>query len=38
MTPIGVALLGLSEGASFFWDTVGGQRRTLTVIEVKQDR
>lgn len=38
MTPIGVALLGLSEDASFFWDTVGGQRRTLTVIEVKQGR
>lgn len=38
MTPIGVALLGLAEDASFFWDTLGGQRRTLTVIEVKQGR
>ncbi|MSU91824.1 nucleoside diphosphate kinase regulator [Rhodobacteraceae bacterium 2CG4] len=38
MTPIGVALLGLAEDASFFWDTVGGQRRTLTVIEVRQTR
>lgn len=38
MTPIGVALLGLAENASFFWDTLGGQRRTLTVIEVRQTR
>ena len=38
MTPIGVALLGLAEDASIFWDTLGGQRRTLTVIEVKQAR
>lgn len=37
MTPIGVALLGLSEGAAFFWDTRDGQRRTLTVIRVEQD-
>lgn len=36
MTPIGVALLGLAKDASFFWDTLGGQRRTLTVIEVSQ--
>ncbi|WP_069300542.1 nucleoside diphosphate kinase regulator [Neptunicoccus sediminis] len=36
MTPIGVALLGLSEGASFFWDTRGDERRTLTVIEVTE--
>ncbi len=34
MTPIGVALLGLSEGASFYWDTRDDQRRTLTVMEV----
>ncbi len=36
MTPIGVALLGLSEGACFYWDTREDQRRTLTVLEVKQ--
>lgn len=34
MTPIGVALLGLSEGTSFYWDTRAEQRRTLTVIAV----
>lgn len=36
MTPIGVALLGLSEGAAFYWDTRDDQRRTLTVICVDQ--
>lgn len=36
MTPIGVALLGLSKGAEFYWDTRGDQRRLLTVIEVSQ--
>lgn len=36
MTPIGVALLGLSEGAAFYWDTRDDQRRTLTVISVEQ--
>lgn len=36
MTPIGVALLGLAEGAEFFWDTRDDQRRTLTVIRVEQ--
>lgn len=36
MTPIGVALLGLAEGASFHWDTRDDQRRTLTVIRVEQ--
>jgi len=36
MTPIGVALLGLSEGASFYWDTRDNQRRMLTVIKVRQ--
>jgi regulator of nucleoside diphosphate kinase len=36
ITPIGVALLGLAEGAVFFWDTNDGQRRTLTVIRVEQ--
>lgn len=36
MTPIGVALLGLAEGAAFYWDTRDYQRRILTVIEVAQ--
>ncbi len=36
MTPIGVALLGLSEGAAFYWDTRDDQRRILTVIRVEQ--
>ncbi len=36
MTPIGVALLGLAEGAAFYWDTRDNQRRTLTVIHVEQ--
>ena len=36
MTPIGVALLGLSEGAAFYWDTRDNQRRMLTVIRVIQ--
>ncbi len=36
MTPIGVALLGLTEGASFYWDTRDNQRRTLCVIRVEQ--
>ena len=34
MTPIGVALLGLAEGAAFYWDTRDNQRRMLTVIRV----
>lgn len=34
-TPIGVALLGLAEGASFFWDTRENQRRTLTIMTVQ---
>lgn len=34
MTPIGVALLGLKEGATFFWNTRGNERRTLTVVRV----
>jgi regulator of nucleoside diphosphate kinase len=36
MTPIGVALLGLAEGASFYWDTRENQRRMLTIIRVEQ--
>ncbi len=37
MTPIGVALLGLAEGAGFHWDTRDNQRRMLTVIQVEQN-
>lgn len=36
MTPIGVALLGLAEGAAFYWDTRDNQRRMLSVIKVEQ--
>lgn len=36
MTPIGVALLGLAEGASFYWDTRENQRRMLSIISVEQ--
>ena len=31
-TPIGVALLGLAEGARFDWDTRDGERRMLSII------
>ncbi|MBY6058609.1 nucleoside diphosphate kinase regulator [Leisingera daeponensis] len=34
LTPIGVALIGLSEGASLHWDTRDGKRRVLTVLRV----
>ena len=34
ITPLGVALIGLSEGAAFYWDTRADQRRMLTVIRV----
>jgi regulator of nucleoside diphosphate kinase len=34
MTPIGVALLGLSQGARFFWDTNMAERRMLTILRV----
>lgn len=38
MTPIGVALLGLAEGAEFYWDTRDGQRKMLTILRVEQKR
>lgn len=34
LTPIGVALIGLPEGASFWWETRQGQTRQLTVTRV----
>ena len=36
MTPIGVALLGLAEGAEFYWVTRDNQRRMLSVTKVEQ--
>lgn len=35
VTPIGVALLGLPEGAVFHWDTRTDQRRMLKVLRVQ---
>ena len=35
MTPIGVALIGLREGASISWDTRAGEPRSLTVKSVR---
>lgn len=35
-TPIGIALLGLAEGASFHWDTRDHERRMLTILTVSQ--
>jgi regulator of nucleoside diphosphate kinase len=35
LTPIGVALLGLREGASISWDTRADERRNLTVVCVR---
>jgi len=34
MTPVGVALLGLSAGQSFQWKTRDGRMETLTIISV----
>ncbi|WP_299822095.1 nucleoside diphosphate kinase regulator [uncultured Jannaschia sp.] len=34
MTPIGVALIGLAEGASLHWDRRDGERRILTIVRV----
>lgn len=34
VTPLGVALLGLAEGASFHWDTRDNRRLQLTVLRV----
>ena len=36
ITPVGVALLGLAEGARFYWDTREDQRRMLTIISAAQ--
>lgn len=37
MTPVGVALIGLSEGASFRWKPLDGEERSLTVLNVGPD-
>lgn len=37
LTPIGVALIGLAENASFHWETRDGTRRVLTVLCVASD-
>jgi len=34
LTPIGTALIGLRVGASITWETRGGDRRRLTVLQV----
>lgn len=34
LTPIGVALIGLAEGASITWESLDGKSRQLTVIRV----
>lgn len=37
LTPIGTALIGLSEGQTMIWTDREGQERSLTVIGVSQD-
>ena len=37
MTPMGVALIGLSVGMTFRWITRDGEERSLTVLEVHPD-
>lgn len=34
LTPVGVALIGLTKGASIAWETPAGESRRLTVLEV----
>ncbi|MFG6501470.1 MULTISPECIES: nucleoside diphosphate kinase regulator [unclassified Sulfitobacter] len=34
ITPIGIALIGLAEGAVFHWETRDGQRRELKILKV----
>jgi len=38
MTPIGVALIGLSKGQSIEWRTVTGMERSLLVLEINDDK
>jgi regulator of nucleoside diphosphate kinase len=37
LTPLGAALIGLSEGQSIAWQTRGGERKTLTVLKVLRE-
>ena len=37
LTPIGTALIGLSEGQSIRWMTRDGRRRSLTVVKVRPE-
>ena len=37
LTPIGVALLGLTAGSRFHWDTRSGERRALTLLSVERE-
>ena len=36
LTPVGAALIGLSEGQAMEWHTLDGERKTLTVLKVHQ--
>ena len=36
VTPVGAALIGLSEGQSMEWQTLDGERKSLTVLNVRQ--
>ena len=36
LTPIGVALIGLSDGQSIMWSGRDGRRRQLTILSVRQ--
>lgn len=36
MTPIGVALLGLAQGANYYWDTRDNERRELSIVRVER--
>ena len=38
LTPVGVALLGLSAGDRFRWTTRTGEERAMTVLEVVSER
>ncbi|GAA0589787.1 nucleoside diphosphate kinase regulator [Caenispirillum bisanense] len=38
LTPVGAALFGMRAGAAIDWQTPGGERRTLTVLEVEPPR
>jgi regulator of nucleoside diphosphate kinase len=37
LTPVGAALIGLSEGQAIRWRDRGGRDRTLTVLQVQDE-